>query len=145
MESNKMLEMFNTIQEELGCNTEVSIDNLSNIVDKVLESVKYFQTQLPNCDDAFKLIENAFLLSKSNLQKYYTLFIETSSKDAVFMAFVDDVSNAVDIDMEALSQFKHIIAYFRKLYDTMPNRIRNEISGVFDRIEVCIFLIENAE
>lgn len=112
---------------------DVDINKLSELIIAAIGAAK---KHIPNCNKAFKMIEDSIDMLKHGMGEYYRSFVATGNPATIFENFVNDIAQDVDMDRATLIQFKKIIFHFRKKADSMPkkNPMLEKVFGQIDKV-----------
>lgn len=120
------------------CETLMQADvNISNFSEILVSCITEAKKLIPNCNDAFKRIENAVGLLETNFNDYYKDFIKTENPSIIFLNFIGDVSNEQKkTDMKLIVQFRKIINHFQKATQGQAND--PQMKEIFKKLNMCM-------
>lgn len=123
-----IFEISNTITSP-----DVDVDKFVEIVSGSIDAIKK-QPGLERCGKAFSKIKNATSMLKENFGGYYRGFVLSGNPSGIMEEFVSDVAQTVDGDIQMVSQFKKIIAYYRK-QSSAQMKNNPQLKKVFSMVE----------
>lgn len=126
---NKSFELSYKLYEEVS-SPDVDVDQLVNTI---MASVSELQKvpELNRCKQAFRAIRESVDLLKNKFNGYYRDFITTKDNTIIMQHFISDVCKTTDASPRLTSEFRRIIAYYRKV---AQQHITNpQIKMLFDK------------
>lgn len=123
-----IFEISNTITSP-----DVDVDKFVEIVSGSIDAIKK-QPGLERCGKAFSKIKNATSMLKDNFGGYYRGFVLSGNPSGIMEEFVSDVAQTVDGDIQMVSQFKKIIAFYRK-QSSAQMKNNPQLKKVFSMVE----------
>lgn len=121
---------------------DVDIEKFSNII---IASIQEAKKSIPRCEKAFKKIAQSVDLLKSNFNNYYKDFIESESPSIIIENFVMDISKNLDSDMETTRQFKKIVMFYQKRYNSAGKNKDPRLKEMFSSIQDKFKILETEE
>jgi hypothetical protein len=118
---------------------DIDIDKFSDII---IESIQQAKKSIPRCDKAFKKISQSVNILKNNFNTYYKDFIQTQQPTIIIEHYIYDLGNELDADAETTRQFKRIIMFYQKRYNTSGKNKDPRISKMFDTINEKIKILD---
>lgn len=112
--------MFMSKMYEISYNTYEALSSpdvdVNEFVAIILNSIDQIKKHIPRCNEAFdKIVESVDIL-RNNFDLYYKDFLSSNNNAAIIMEnFVLDVSKNTNATPRITSQFRTIIAHYRKI------------------------------
>jgi len=100
------LELYNIITSP-----DVDIKKFSSVI---IQNISKMKKQIPRCNDAFKVIENAVEMLETNFKSYYKNSIEAENPSVIIENFIIDVSLTQKANSRVTSQFRRIVSHLQK-------------------------------
>lgn len=110
---------------------DVDVDQFVEIIMSNIEEIQK-RPELSRCREAFNKIKDSVKLLKNNFGGYYKDFIGTSDSTIMMQHFIIDVSKNTEADALIASQFRKIIAYYRKL--SQEQSTNPKVKMLFDKV-----------
>lgn len=136
---SKMYEISYNVYEALS-SPDVDVNEFVAVI---LNSVDQIKKHIPRCNEAFdKILESVDIL-KNNFDGYYKDFLSSNSNAAIIMEnFVLDVSKNTKATPKLTTQFRTIIAHYRKIAlqtntDPRLKTLFKHVEKNFSELEKC--------
>ena len=89
--------------------------DVNDFVEVIMNSIGEVKKHIPRCDQAFQKIIDSVDLLKGNFNGYYKDFTASGNPTIIMENFVLDVSKNTKASPAVTSQFRRIIAHYRKI------------------------------
>lgn len=100
-------------------------------------SLEQLKLKLPECSEAFKMIENSIDLFRDNYEDYHKSGLTGGSATAILENFVGDVQKNTNAKPRVVKQFMKIMEHFTEAFKEMRNdpKFAGMDSEMFDNFE----------
>lgn len=96
--------------------------DIESFVSTVLTAVEDLEKRIPRCKEAFQKLKGSVGMLKKNFNGYYKDYMQTGSKGSILTEFVQDLINNNKADLQLVRQFREIMKYLNKAYQSMPQK-----------------------
>jgi len=96
--------------------------DIDSFVNTVMSSIDDIEKQIPRCKEAFKKLRGSAGLLRRSFSSYYKDYMQTGSKGSILTEFVQDLINDNKADLQLIRQFREIMKFLNKAYQSMPQK-----------------------
>jgi hypothetical protein len=101
----------------------------------LIEALSKIKTQIPRCNEAFKIIENSIGLFENNFDNYYKDFVMSKNPNIIIENFIADIADNNTNNSTVSRQFKEIIKFFRKVIMENNNNKDPMMEKIFEKLQ----------
>lgn len=87
--------------------------NVEKFVEAFSKKLKEAEKHIPNCGEAFKLLQKSLNLLKKNFDTYYMKYMQTNNPSVIFESFLEDVTSKTK-KKNVLGQFNKIVEFVKQ-------------------------------
>lgn len=102
--------------------------NIDEFVEVIMSSLDQVKGQIPRCNEAFDALSRSVHLLRGNFGTYYRDMKNSGNPSIMMENFVMDVANqSHGSSIKIKAQFRHIIAYYRKMAQQQPSNSQTKV------------------
>jgi tetratricopeptide (TPR) repeat protein len=101
----------------------------------LIDALAKIKTQIPRCNEAFKIIENSIGLFENNFDGYYKDFVMSKNPNIIIENFIADIADNNSNNSKVSGQFKEIIKFFRKVIMENNNNKDPMMEKIFEKLQ----------
>lgn len=96
--------------------------DIKEFVKSVVQALTELEKRIPRCEKAFKKIRDSIDMMKDNFSGYYKDFVSTGNQSIIMTDFLADLIKKNKTDFQLVRQFKEIMSYLNKAYQSAPKK-----------------------